>query len=143
MVCDGMGGHEHGEVASQLVCETLSNYLKGNVPSCPGWKDCPNWILRIQPTFFLVIISLEGSDEEKRQILIQTSKSSADNHSAYLIHIVSVEGETDDHRFLNDEGNVRSNALLLEKDGVNKNQTSSPTLFHRIISIFCKRHHSL
>lgn len=81
------------------------------------------------------------SDEEKRQILIQTSKSSADNHSAYLIHIVSVEGETDDHRFLNDEGNVRSNALLL--DGVNKNQTSSPTLFHRIISIFCKRHHSL
>lgn len=35
MVCDGMGGHEHGEVASQLVCSVLSAYVKehfdGNV----------------------------------------------------------------------------------------------------------------
>lgn len=28
MVCDGMGGHEHGEVASQLVCSVLSAYVK-------------------------------------------------------------------------------------------------------------------
>ncbi len=28
LLCDGMGGHEHGEVASQLVCEVLSNYLE-------------------------------------------------------------------------------------------------------------------
>ena len=35
MVCDGMGGHEHGEVASQLVCGVLSACVKehfdGNV----------------------------------------------------------------------------------------------------------------
>ena len=27
LVCDGMGGHDKGEVASSTVCETISNYL--------------------------------------------------------------------------------------------------------------------
>jgi len=27
ILCDGMGGHEHGEVASQSVCQSLSSYL--------------------------------------------------------------------------------------------------------------------
>lgn len=28
LLCDGMGGHEHGEVASQLVCDVLPEYLR-------------------------------------------------------------------------------------------------------------------
>ena len=28
IVCDGMGGHEHGEVASATVCEAMSDYIK-------------------------------------------------------------------------------------------------------------------
>lgn len=27
LVCDGMGGHDHGEVASQTVAETIGNYI--------------------------------------------------------------------------------------------------------------------
>ncbi len=31
IVCDGMGGHDNGEVASNTVCETLAKYVKENV----------------------------------------------------------------------------------------------------------------
>lgn len=30
ILCDGMGGHEHGEVASQTVCESMSSYIKAH-----------------------------------------------------------------------------------------------------------------
>lgn len=33
VLCDGMGGHEHGEVASQLVCDVLAEYLHKHWPS--------------------------------------------------------------------------------------------------------------
>ena len=31
VLCDGMGGHEHGEVASQTVCQSLVNWFEGHV----------------------------------------------------------------------------------------------------------------
>lgn len=31
IVCDGMGGHEKGEVASHIVCEALADYVRENV----------------------------------------------------------------------------------------------------------------
>lgn len=33
ILCDGMGGHENGEVASRLVCETVSSYI---IQHCDG-----------------------------------------------------------------------------------------------------------
>ena len=33
VLCDGMGGHEHGEVASQTVCQTISKFMHGHWPS--------------------------------------------------------------------------------------------------------------
>lgn len=33
VLCDGMGGHDSGEVASQAVCNTMGGYVSGNCPS--------------------------------------------------------------------------------------------------------------
>ena len=33
VLCDGMGGHDNGELASDTVCRTLGNYFETNVPN--------------------------------------------------------------------------------------------------------------
>ena len=40
ILCDGMGGHEHGEVASQTVCQSLTTWFDQNVnPDNPFTDD--------------------------------------------------------------------------------------------------------
>ncbi len=39
ILCDGMGGHEHGEVASQSVCQSLSAYLLQHTFEGEGVSD--------------------------------------------------------------------------------------------------------
>lgn len=39
IVCDGMGGHEHGETASRLVCETLAAYVSEHVDENTVFTD--------------------------------------------------------------------------------------------------------
>lgn len=36
ILCDGMGGHEDGEVASSTVCAAMSNSIFESVPDCEG-----------------------------------------------------------------------------------------------------------
>jgi len=39
LLCDGMGGHEHGEVASQSVCKSLSSFLLQHAVASEGLED--------------------------------------------------------------------------------------------------------
>ena len=39
LLCDGMGGHEHGEVASQSICKSLSSFLLQHVVASEGLED--------------------------------------------------------------------------------------------------------
>ncbi len=39
ILCDGMGGHEHGEVASQCICKSLSAYLLQHTSEVEGASD--------------------------------------------------------------------------------------------------------
>ena len=36
LLCDGMGGHEAGEVASATVCESMSKYILSKTPDPEG-----------------------------------------------------------------------------------------------------------
>lgn len=39
LLCDGMGGHEHGEVASQSICKSLSSLLLQHAVASEGLED--------------------------------------------------------------------------------------------------------
>lgn len=39
LVCDGMGGHDHGEVASQTVAETIGNYITQHMQAVLPLRD--------------------------------------------------------------------------------------------------------
>ena len=39
LLCDGMGGHEHGEVASQSICKSLSSFLLQHAVASVGLED--------------------------------------------------------------------------------------------------------
>ena len=39
LLCDGMGGHEHGEVASQSICKSLSSFLLQHAVASDGLED--------------------------------------------------------------------------------------------------------
>lgn len=39
LLCDGMGGHEHGEVASQSICKSLSSFLLQHAVTSEGLED--------------------------------------------------------------------------------------------------------
>lgn len=43
VLCDGMGGHAAGEVASAEVCNAISRYINANCPNPEG--DCPMFVL--------------------------------------------------------------------------------------------------
>lgn len=39
LLCDGMGGHEYGEVASQSICKSLSSFLLQHAVASEGLED--------------------------------------------------------------------------------------------------------
>ena len=58
VLCDGMGGHEHGEVASQTVCETIPQYLSEHWPEDGKVSD-----QLIRDAIEAAFVALDGKDD--------------------------------------------------------------------------------
>lgn len=56
-------------------------------------------------------LTADDTDDQKRQKLVEMTRESADNHSAYLIHISDIQAEEGDDAYINDEQKVRFNAI--------------------------------
>lgn len=57
------------------------------------------------------LLSSNDNDEQKKQKIVDLTDGNADNHSAYLIHISEVIKEIGDEELLEDEQQVRFNAV--------------------------------
>ena len=56
-------------------------------------------------------LTAKDDDECKRKKLVELTSDNADNHSAYLIHVSDVQAEEGDGELLDDEQQVRFNAV--------------------------------
>lgn len=62
------------------------------------------------------IFAADATDEEKRDYLVRDTSSNSDNHSAWIVHIRSVEHEEGDEIGDNEEASSRCNALNVIKN---------------------------
>lgn len=60
---------------------------------------------------FMELLTVHADDVQKRQRLLNLTRESTDNHSAYLIHILDVQKEDNDDSLIDDEQQVRFNAI--------------------------------
>ena len=73
------------------------------------------------------LLCQEIEEKEKMERLVEETKENRDNHTAYLLRIAEVESENKDEKLLNDESQVRCNAILLENEAHCKKKEIIPS----------------
>ena len=92
------------------------------------------------------ILSSDNADEEKRRMLIESTKDNQDNHSAWILHIKGVVKEEGDDMLPNEELTARCNVVVsmpeiasdddICEDDVVIVSDKKKSLFQRIMNIF-------
>ena len=72
------------------------------------------------------LLAADATDEEKCQRLRQLTANHADNHTAYIIRILSIESEPADLSAPNDESRTRCNMVVLEREQEAEGITDTP-----------------
>ena len=115
LVCDGMGGHESGEVASNLVCQTMSRSVLQQCPDAEGPFSDQNFEQALSDA--LSALALQPSDGERKMGTTLTFLKFHDQGctiahigDSRVYHIRPGQGEedtdilfqTEDHSLMND-----------------------------------------
>lgn len=117
---DEMRTHSSKNVITRAVQPGKENRVKPDIIHItdvqPGdyFYMCSDGMLeQMEDDELVQLLTATGSDEKKRQQLIEATADNSDNHSAYLIHIESVTREDSDAALVvtNEEKTSRCNAL--------------------------------
>lgn len=113
IVCDGMGGHESGEVASNSVCQSISSYLKDANPDTFSTED----FKKALEFAYDNLDKLDKDSDNPRKMGTTLTFLYIGNKSAIIAHIgdsrvyqlrrhkngiISIVHRTEDHSLVND-----------------------------------------
>lgn len=113
-----MATHPQKNVITRAVQPGIDNRVKPDVITITDIKPgdyfyiCSDGMLEQMTDQELVeVFAAPGSDEKKRQQLIAATVDNNDNHSAYIVHVASVELGPTDAQLPNEELTAKCNAL--------------------------------
>lgn len=113
IVCDGMGGHESGEVASNSVCQSISSYLQDVNPDTFSTED----FKKALESAYDNLDALDKDSDNPRKMGTTLTFLYLGNNSVIIAHIgdsrvyqlrrhkkgtVSIVHRTEDHSLVND-----------------------------------------
>lgn len=159
---DEMATHPQKNVITRAMQPGEENRVKADIIHITDIKPgdyfymCSDGMLeQMSNEELTALLATEISDEEKRQQLISATSENSDNHTAWIIHIKSVDSEEEDQTLVNEEPTARYNAMnikpqpVVEAEDVITNEddnvvlVSTPqsrkTIWQKIASLFKKK----
>lgn len=84
ILCDGMGGHERGEVASRMVCDSVSSYI--SIQESCGQSFCDNMLIQAVAESVKKLDKSEKPDTQRKMGTTMTLLKVTDD-GATIAHI--------------------------------------------------------
>ena len=145
VLCDGMGGHKAGEVASQFVTNQLRDYFE--IENFIELDQAESWLSKTLKDINLELFEYATTNEEYRGMgttcvcaLIFDNKivvANIGDSRAYVINSREIEQITYDHSFVN---HLLMTGQITEEEAVSYTHLTLPTTLHECRSRWSPYH---